>query len=577
VSARSLRFIGLFRQILGLGLFLISLAACSAAPSQTITPNPQPEFSAVPGTSTPAPWIVYANPVYGLEMDVPEDWVRMDIPPVDGNAGSVRFDSRTGSLHLFFMWQEDNLTINLERGAGRFEPEGTVQVNGISLPRQVLSREGQPMAVYYNGGAAIPLGDLRITVILIGRDDQPLDDLIQQVADDVVESIRRIPVMPTPTLASLQPGLEKLDVSLRQGACLDLDIGQTGGEGCDFIILENLAGEENSIVFVPIPPAMFGYDAPLEGLPLLVDCENRMSAFRSDAIVLRKDQAARWCYQTGSGALGYLQVDEISRAGISLDFLTSSHSVAVVTVDTDLLAAQYLMDVTIPDGSYIQVGSKFTKTWRLLNSGLQPWMPNFSLVFDGGENLAPGTSFGLGQTVPPGGTVDISVEMFAPGQPGWYVSYWKLQSSTGERFGIGRYGSEPFYVIIEAVEQVPTPVVGTPDVFWGNLKVMDVDLAAPLADYEGSCPMTLDLAGLIQTDGVGAFTYALEAESETPNFQFILPPEVIASNSTWGLQRLDVTFSLDIASSVEGWIHLHVVSRMGSMDSPDIPIRIRCR
>ncbi len=111
-------------------------------PSQIITPNPQPEFSAVPGTSTPAPWIVYANPVYGLEMDVPEDWVRMSIPPVDGNTGSVRFDSRrTGSLHLFFMWQEDNLTIHLERGAGRFEPEELSKINGINLPRRSAVRK----------------------------------------------------------------------------------------------------------------------------------------------------------------------------------------------------------------------------------------------------------------------------------------------------------------------------------------------------------------------------------------------------------------------------------------------------
>ncbi len=58
-----------------------------------------------------------------------------------------------------------------------------------------------------------------------------------------------------PHLASLQPGLEKLDVSLRQGACLDLDIGQTGGEGCDFIILENLAGSEKFNCICSNPPS----------------------------------------------------------------------------------------------------------------------------------------------------------------------------------------------------------------------------------------------------------------------------------------------------------------------------------
>ncbi len=41
VSARSLRFIGLFRQILGLGLFLISLAACNGS-----FPNHNPKSAA---------------------------------------------------------------------------------------------------------------------------------------------------------------------------------------------------------------------------------------------------------------------------------------------------------------------------------------------------------------------------------------------------------------------------------------------------------------------------------------------------------------------------------------------------
>lgn len=74
-------------------------------------------------------------------------------------------------------------------------------------------------------------------------------------------------------------------------------------------------------------------------------------------------------------------------------------------------------------------------------------------------------SYVLENEIPPGGVVDLPVEMFAPMQAGFYQGNWMMQSSEGLLFGLGPNGDAPFWARIEVVEQTtatPEPSM-TPD------------------------------------------------------------------------------------------------------------------
>jgi hypothetical protein len=116
--------------------------------------------------------------------------------------------------------------------------------------------------------------------------------------------------------------------------------------------------------------------------------------------------------------------------------------------------AAFLADVTIPDGTDIQTGTNFTKTWRLQNTGSCTWTSGYYVVFDTGDRMnAPAAIAVTGGTIPYGGSVEVSVSLTAPASAGTYRGNFRLRSPEGILFGVG--SGAPFYVEIEAV----TPVV----------------------------------------------------------------------------------------------------------------------
>ncbi len=108
----------------------------------------------------------------------------------------------------------------------------------------------------------------------------------------------------------------------------------------------------------------------------------------------------------------------------------------------------FMSDVTVPDDMEIQPGAAFIKTWRLKNAGTCPWIPEYRLVFVGGDQMGGPDAQPLGQRVKPGALVDVSVKLTAPTQPGEYTSEWMLETPEGERFGLGDDGQTPFWVKI---------------------------------------------------------------------------------------------------------------------------------
>ncbi len=111
--------------------------------------------------------------------------------------------------------------------------------------------------------------------------------------------------------------------------------------------------------------------------------------------------------------------------------------------------ARFVKDVTVPDNTVIQPGASFTKTWRLKNVGKCAWNADYRLVFVSGETLGAPSAVALPGSVGVDDTVDVSVEMVAPVQPGTFRSEWKLSNAQGETFGTGRNGNLPIWAQIQ--------------------------------------------------------------------------------------------------------------------------------
>jgi hypothetical protein len=93
-------------------------------------------------------------------------------------------------------------------------------------------------------------------------------------------------------------------------------------------------------------------------------------------------------------------------------------------------------------------GQAFTKTWRIKNIGTCTWA-GYSLVFDSGDSMNGAASSAIANT-PPGGTVDISINLVAPATVGNYRGYWRIRSASGYLLPvINGYQVKSFYVDIK--------------------------------------------------------------------------------------------------------------------------------
>ncbi|HKG55114.1 MAG TPA: NBR1-Ig-like domain-containing protein [Anaerolineales bacterium] len=117
--------------------------------------------------------------------------------------------------------------------------------------------------------------------------------------------------------------------------------------------------------------------------------------------------------------------------------------------------AQFVADVTVPDGTRYDPGATFTKTWRLRNIGTCTWTTSYTMIFDSGTQMGTTASVPFGTSVAPGATIDLPVNMTAPSSAGHYIGYWKFKNASGTPFGIGYNANRDWWVEIN-VNGTPT-------------------------------------------------------------------------------------------------------------------------
>ncbi len=154
---------------------------------------------------------------------------------------------------------------------------------------------------------------------------------------------------------------------------------------------------------------------------------------------------------------------------------------------------KFVKDVTIPDDINLAPGEKFTKIWRLQNTGSCPWTIGYLLYFESGDSMdAPDSLELTSETIQPGDTVDVSVDMIAPQEPGMYQGNWKIRNVKGDGFGVGTY-SKAFWVkinVVEGAEMMFDFNIHANEAVWGSgsipVDTIDLGVDSLTFDHQGA-------------------------------------------------------------------------------------------
>ena len=178
--------------------------------------------------------------------------------------------------------------------------------------------------------------------------------------------------------------------------------------------------------------------------------------------------------------------------------LLISQAVPPALAATQCDSAQFVSDLTIPDGSSFAPGAAFTKTWRLQNNGTCTWETSYTLVWAGGDAMGPTPSVNLPVSVPPGQMVDISINLTAPSTAGHFKSLWKLSNASAVQFGIGDSAADPFWVDINVINT--------------SAVVLDFVANAPYAQWKSG-------AGALPYPGASGDSRGYSAQMDSPHLE----------------------------------------------------------
>uniref|UniRef100_A0A7N0TJH4 ZZ-type domain-containing protein n=1 Tax=Kalanchoe fedtschenkoi TaxID=63787 RepID=A0A7N0TJH4_KALFE len=123
------------------------------------------------------------------------------------------------------------------------------------------------------------------------------------------------------------------------------------------------------------------------------------------------------------------------------------------------LDSRFILDVNVMDGTVMAPSTRFTKIWRMRNTGNVVWPMGTQLVWTDGDKFSNVLSVDL--EIPAFGTpiegeLDVAVDFVAPKLPGEYVSYWRMSSPSGQLFG-----QRVWVVILVQVDASPDPLSGS--------------------------------------------------------------------------------------------------------------------
>jgi len=106
---------------------------------------------------------------------------------------------------------------------------------------------------------------------------------------------------------------------------------------------------------------------------------------------------------------------------------------------------RFIADVTVGEGEAIPPNTRFIKTWRIENSGMERWPNNCSLRFVNGDRLQDRDEIYI-NSLESGEQANISVHIISPTIPRIIRSQWRLFTPNGIPFG------DPIWLIASVEE-----------------------------------------------------------------------------------------------------------------------------
>ncbi len=249
-------------------------------------------------------------------------------------------------------------------------------------------------------------------------------------------------------------------------------------------------------------------------------------------------------------------------------------------------AAEFVSDVTVPDGTTFTPGEAFVKTWRVKNAGTATWGEGYVFAFATGAQMGGPASLPLPNSVAPGETVDISVDLTAPAALGSHTGFWQFRNAAGEPFGIGPDANQPVYVQINVgvagnASPAPTTAPGaspapTTAPSGGGFQVTSAVMSVDQTSIAGACPQSFVFSAALTSQGAGTMTYRVEAVSDSPGFAFNLPEANQSQFTGDGPRTFNASYTLEFAGSVSGQVWVHVLSP-NDLESNRVSFSLTCQ
>ncbi|MBI5304394.1 MAG: hypothetical protein HY868_19835 [Chloroflexi bacterium] len=122
--------------------------------------------------------------------------------------------------------------------------------------------------------------------------------------------------------------------------------------------------------------------------------------------------------------------------------------------------AQFVADVTVPDGTQWMPNQSFNKIWRVKNGGTCTWTTKYQLVFASGEAMTGLRAMNLANNVAPGQTIDLLVTMGAPATGGSHSGIWQIKDESGATLNL--------FLKVAIVTVLPQPTACIPTIQYFN-------------------------------------------------------------------------------------------------------------
>ena len=232
---------------------------------------------------------------------------------------------------------------------------------------------------------------------------------------------------------------------------------------------------------------------------------------------------------------------------------TPTPTVTVTSIPCYL--AQFVKDMTIPDGTNLAAGTPFTKTWRLKNEGSCSWDQSYQIIFVRGDLMSDSQIFQwTAGIVKPGETADVSVDLVAPYSPDTYQAYLMLLTPGGTYVGLGSE-NKPFWVniTIPAVTDILVdPEPSQPDtVLPAAPEGLDPDFEAQIYCKMNDGQLSLQWKEPYDESGIKGYEVVVES---APIDGFVDPgKKVYQTDAPWVVIPIDCGFAYKwYVSAIDG-------------------------